>query len=62
MNVNEILAALRQEREWLNEAILCFERIDQSRDKIKKLGRPLGSKNKPKILPLAVLLGDKNLQ
>jgi hypothetical protein len=56
MKVDEILAELRSELQQLNEAILSLERIDQGRGKLKKLGRPPGTKNKPKLklLPLAV--------
>jgi hypothetical protein len=54
MKVEEMLAALRQDRQRLDEAILCLERIDYRRDSLKKLGRPLGSKNNRTILPLAV--------
>ncbi|MGI9072908.1 MAG: hypothetical protein ACR2JB_16730 [Bryobacteraceae bacterium] len=54
MKVNEILAALRLERQQLDEAILSLERIDHGQDQPKKLGRPPGTKNKPKILSLVV--------
>jgi hypothetical protein len=54
MKVNEMLGELRQERQRLDEAILSLERIDSGRGKLKKLGRPPGTKNKPKILTLAV--------
>jgi hypothetical protein len=64
MKIDEILAALRDEREQLDEAILSlerighgqaqFKRIDHGQAQFKKLGRPPGSKNKPKLLPLAV--------
>jgi hypothetical protein len=54
MKVNEILTALRYERQQLDEAILRLERIEHGQDKIKKLGRPPGTKNKPKVVPLAV--------
>jgi hypothetical protein len=55
MKVKEMLAALRYERQRLDEAIICLERIDYVRDNLKKLGRPLGRKNKPKIMPLALV-------
>jgi hypothetical protein len=54
MKIDEILAALRYERQQLDEAILSLEWIDHGQDQIKKLGRPPGTKNKPKVLPLAV--------
>jgi hypothetical protein len=56
MKIDEILAALRDERRQLEEAILSLQRIkhEHGQDQIKKLGRPPGTKNKPKILPLAV--------
>jgi hypothetical protein len=54
MKIDEILAALRDERQQLDEVILSFERIDNGKGQFKKLGRPPGSKNKPKLLPLAV--------
>jgi hypothetical protein len=46
MDVNKMLAALRAERDQLDEAILAFERLAAGRG--KRRGRPPGSKNKPK--------------
>ena len=54
-----MLAELRGEREQVEQAILVLERIGRGRGKrrgrppawmsqVKKLGRPPGSKNKPK--------------
>jgi hypothetical protein len=56
MKIYEILAELRSELQQLNEAILILERVDHGRGKLKKRGRPPGTKNKPKLklLPLAV--------
>jgi hypothetical protein len=56
MKIYEILAALRNELRQLNETIFSLERINfpYGRGKLKKLGRPPGTKNKPKIVPLAV--------
>jgi hypothetical protein len=54
MKIDQIVAALRDERQQLDEAILSLERIDHWQAQFKKLGRPPGSKNKPKLLPLAV--------
>jgi hypothetical protein len=54
MKLNEMLASLRYELRQLDEAIFSLERIDQGRGKVKKLGRPLGSKNNPKVMRLAV--------
>jgi hypothetical protein len=54
MKIDEILAALHDERQQLDEVILSLERIDHGKDQLKKLGRPPGTKNKPKIVPLAV--------
>jgi hypothetical protein len=54
MKIDEILAALRDERQQLDEVILSLERTDHGKNQLKKLGRPPGTKNKPKIVPLAV--------
>ncbi len=59
METNQMLAALRAERDQLDEAILVFERLATGRGKrrgrppawmtaVKRRGRPPGSKNKPK--------------
>jgi hypothetical protein len=61
MDITKMLAELRQEREQIEEAIVTLERLAQGRGrrrgrppawmselKIKRRGRPLGSKNKPK--------------
>ncbi len=59
MDVLKMLADLRREREQLEEAILTLERLAQGRGRrrgrpptwmveVKRRGRPLGSKNKPK--------------
>jgi hypothetical protein len=63
MDVNKMLADLRQEREQIEEAIMILERLARGRGKrrgrppawmtaastpAKKRGRPAGSKNKPK--------------
>jgi len=57
MDVGKVLAALRQEREQIEEVIANLERLEQSRDRrrgrppailavARKRGRPRGSKNK----------------
>jgi hypothetical protein len=59
MDVAKILAELRQEREQIEEAILCLERLAMGRGRrrgrppawameitAKRRGRPIGSKNK----------------
>jgi hypothetical protein len=59
MDVLKMLADLRREREQIEEAILTLERLAQGRGRrrgrppswmaeVKRRGRPLGSKNKPK--------------
>jgi hypothetical protein len=62
MDVNKMLAELRQEREQIEEAIIILERLARGRGKrrgrpplwmaqaapIKRRGRPPGSKNRPK--------------
>ncbi|MEJ7605021.1 MAG: hypothetical protein WKF37_01855 [Bryobacteraceae bacterium] len=63
MDVNKMLAELRQEREQIEEAIIVLERLARGRGKrrgrpplwmtdgeptAKRRGRPPGSKNKPK--------------
>jgi hypothetical protein len=63
MDVNKMLAELRQEREQIEEAIIILERLARGRGKrrgrpplwmttaaapAKRRGRPPGSKNKPK--------------
>lgn len=59
MNIDEMLAELRAEREQLEQAILVLQRIALGHGKrrgrppkwmtqIKRRGRPPGSKNKPK--------------
>jgi hypothetical protein len=64
MDVNKVLAELREERAQIEEAILILERLARGRGKRrgrppawmsaagltepKKRGRPPGSKNKPK--------------
>jgi hypothetical protein len=61
MDVNKMLAELRQEREQIEEAILSLERLARGRGRRrgrppawlnqmevpKRRGRPPGSKNKP---------------
>jgi hypothetical protein len=54
MKIDEILTALRDERQQLDEVILRLERIDHGKGQLKKLGRPPGTKNQPKMVPLAV--------
>jgi len=60
MDVNKMLAELRQEREQLEEAILTLERLASGRGRrrgrppawmseLKRRGRPPGSKNKAKV-------------
>jgi hypothetical protein len=62
MDVNKVLAELRQEREQIDEAILSLERLVAGRGRrrgrppagisrlpVKRRGRPPGSKNKKKI-------------
>jgi hypothetical protein len=63
MDVNRILAALRQEREQLDAVILNLEHLEQSREHrrgrppailtaARKRGRPRGSKNRtPRVSP-----------
>jgi hypothetical protein len=62
MDINKMLAELRQEREQLEEAILTLERLARGRGRrrgrppawmsqIKRRGRPPGSKNRPKNEP-----------
>jgi len=59
MDINKMLAELRQEREQIEEAIMTLERLARGRGRrrgrppswmteIKRRGRPPGSKNKPK--------------
>jgi hypothetical protein len=62
MDVNKMLAELRQEREQIEEAIIILERLARGRGKrrgrpplwmsqaapVKRRGRPPGSKNRPK--------------
>jgi hypothetical protein len=64
MDLNKMLADLRQEREQIEEAIMILERLARGRGKRrgrppawmtatvtapkKRRGRPPGSKNKPK--------------
>lgn len=59
MDVLKMLGDLRREREQIEEAILTLERLAQGRGRrrgrppawmseVKRRGRPLGSKNKPK--------------
>jgi hypothetical protein len=59
MEIVKMLAELREERERIEEAIITLERLARGRGKrrgrppawmtnIKRRGRPLGSKNKPK--------------
>jgi len=61
MDITKMLAELRQERAQIEEAIVTLERLAQGRGrrrgrppawmselKMKKRGRPPGSKNKPK--------------
>lgn len=70
MDVNKMLAELRQERQHIEEAILILERLARGRGKrrgrpplwmsetgaapVKRRGRPPGSKNKPKEQNAAV--------
>jgi hypothetical protein len=59
MDINKMLAELRAEREQVDEAIIVLERLARGQGKrrgrppawmttVKRRGRPLGSKNKPK--------------
>jgi hypothetical protein len=59
MDINKMLAELRAERESIEQPIMVLERIARGQGKrrgrppawmspVKKRGRPLGSKNKPK--------------
>ena len=55
MNMVEVLAALRKDRDNLEDAIHHLEKLNESREKRAatddsppKRGRPLGSKNRPK--------------
>jgi hypothetical protein len=49
MDITKIIAALREERERVDAAIMSIERLVKVKDgSIKKRGRPPGSKNKPK--------------
>jgi hypothetical protein len=59
MDINKMLAELRNEREQVEQAIMVLERIARGQGKrrgrppawmsqVKKRGRPPGSKNKPK--------------
>ena len=59
MQIEKMLAELRTERDQLTEAILVMERLAVGRGRkrgrppawmvqVKRRGRPLGSKNKPK--------------
>jgi hypothetical protein len=59
MDINRILAELREERKNLEQVIIAFERMAVKRGKrrgrppkwmsnVKRRGRPKGSKNKPK--------------
>ena len=59
MDINKMLAELRQEREQIEEAIMTLERLARGRGRrrgrppawmaqVKKRGRPPGSKNRPK--------------
>jgi hypothetical protein len=59
MDINKMLAELRNEREQVEQAIMVLERIARGQGKrrgrppawmsqVKKRGRPVGSKNKPK--------------
>ena len=59
MNINKMLAELRNEREAVEQAIIVLQRIAAGRGRRrgrppawmsqgKKRGRPPGSKNKPK--------------
>jgi hypothetical protein len=68
MDVNKMLADLRQEREQIEEAIIILERLARGRGKrrgrpplwmaqavpVKRRGRPPGSKNRPKEEKAAV--------
>ena len=62
MDINKMLADLKQEREQLEEAIVTLERLARGRGRrrgrppawmaqIKRRGRPPGSKNRPKNEP-----------
>lgn len=62
MDIVKMLAELRSEREQIEEAIITLERLARGRGRrrgrppawmsaLKKRGRPLGSKNKPKNEP-----------
>jgi hypothetical protein len=63
MDLNKMLAELRQEREQIEEAIIILERLARGRGRrrgrpplwmttgeapVRRRGRPPGSKNKPK--------------
>jgi len=69
MNVSDVLAALRREREQIEQVIASLERLELSRGSgssrtpldvpaPKKRGRPRGSKNKPKPRSAASPSGD----
>ncbi len=60
MDVGKVLAALRQEREQIEEVIVNLERLEQSRERrrgrppailtaARKRGRPRGSKNRTSL-------------
>jgi hypothetical protein len=61
MDINKMLAEIRQERDQLDEAIAVLERLAAGQGKrrgrpprwmklaLKRPGRPPGSKNKPKL-------------
>jgi hypothetical protein len=62
MDINKMLAELRNEREQIEEAIMTLERLARGRGRrrgrppawmsmIKRRGRPPGSKNRPKNEP-----------
>jgi len=62
MDINKMLADLRQEREQIEEAIMTLERLARGggrrrgrppawMSQIKRRGRPPGSKNRPKSEP-----------
>jgi hypothetical protein len=59
MDINKMLSDLRTEREQVAEAIIVLERLSLGQGKrrgrppkwmtqVKRRGRPMGSKNKPK--------------
>lgn len=72
MDVNKILATLRQERAQIEEVILNLELLEQSRVRrrgrppaivtaVRKRGRPRGSKNKTSLAPNRALAASESM-